>query len=143
MRIVNQPNTFLSITNEVTNKPQNEQYIVFAKSGYSKGLCLSNESIIELKNSKKKLGELPLNNEFEIKSFNMIENKTEIDYAIRINPDKKIVYEIITESGKKIKATKEHIFFKHFKGNYKKFDKCEFIETELEKLKVGDRIITK
>ena len=108
-------------------KIQNQQICVYAK-------CISNESSICTKKGKILLGNIKPNTEFKLFSYDLLKNKIEEDEAIRIISGNKKVYEIITISGKKIRASKDHIFFV----------KCgkKIIEKRLEELNDKDYILT-
>jgi len=125
MRVVAPDNTFITPIGKF-GRITNEQILVVAK-------CLSNDSLIKTSFGNKKLGDIKEGERFEVISFNLETKKEELDSAIKIKSGMKEVFEIETESGKKIKASKDHIFFVMEQG--------KIIEKKLEELKVDDRVI--
>ncbi len=133
MRIETSDKTYLSIKDEYGNII-NQPILVVAKTGGGKGLCISDKSFIKTINGNILLKSIKPNKSFQIISYNFNTKKEEKDFAKRIITGKKIVYELITESGKKIKASKDHVFFVK-KGN-------KIIEKRLEELNEKDKIFT-
>lgn len=126
MRISTGQNTFISPIDKY-GRITNEQILIIAK-------CLSNKSIIKTPLENKELGKIQEYEKFEVISYEFENKKEVIDYAMRIKSGKKVVYELETESGNKIIASKDHIFFVK-QGN-------KIIEKKLEDLNEKDRIIT-
>ena len=123
MQFRTEVNELLSLKDDY-GKVRNEQILIVSK-------CISDDSFIDTPSGLTKLRELKENEEFKIISYDFNNNKLEEDIAIKINSGKKEVFEIETESGKKIKASKDHIFFT---------DKGENI---LGNLNVGDKIFVR
>lgn len=126
MRTRTTSHTYLLLKDEY-KKIRNEFVLIIAK-------CVSDETLIKGKNKELRIGSMEENKEYEILSWNFNKNKLELDRATRINSGKKEVFEMETESGKKIKTSIDHIFFNKI-GD-------KIIEKALGDLKVGDYIIT-
>ncbi|MBU0958167.1 MAG: hypothetical protein KKF56_05150 [Nanoarchaeota archaeon] len=127
MRLITETHTYFSLKDEY-GKVRNEQYLILGK-------CISNDSQIDTPKGKLKIGDLNHNQTFSVYSYNLDKKRKEIDLATKIKSGKKEVFEIETESGKKIKASKDHIFFVK-KGN-------SIEETKLSHIKEGDLILVK
>jgi len=103
MRLVTETNTYLALKDNY-GKVRNEQIFIVSK-------CISKDSFIKTPKGLIQIRSIKNNSKIEILSYNFREDKIEKDNATLINSGKKEVFEIETESGKKIKASKDHIFF--------------------------------
>jgi len=125
MRIVDVENSYISPIDKY-GKITNEQIMIYAR-------CISDSSIITLPGGKIILRDIKNKGRFEILSYNLSKGILEKDYATKINSNKKVVYEIETENGKKIRASKDHIFFV--------YRNKKIIEVKLEDLNEKDKIV--
>ena len=95
--------------------------------------CLSEDTLIKTTNGDIKIKDLNNGKEFFVESFNIKEDKKEINKAICIKTGNQELFEIETEDGRKIKATAKHTFF--IIRNDKVY------EVKLSELKEGDELI--
>lgn len=106
--------------------------ILFVIDG--KERCLSKDTLIKTSNGDKTIEELyKLGKSFIVESLDLDTRLNEQSKAGIIKTGNKEVFEIETEDGRKVKATKEHTFF-ILRNN-------KIIELPLYKLKEGDKLI--
>lgn len=118
--------SYLSIKDEY-GRVRNQIYFLVAK-------CISDDSIILTKEGNVMLSDLQIGKTFEVMSYNTKLDEYEYNIAKKINSGKKIVYEVETVKGKKIKASEDHVFFV--------MDNGRIIQKKLRDLKQNDEVIT-
>ena len=94
--------------------------------------CLAEDTLIKTNKGDKYIKEL-MNKTFTVSTYNIKKNKEEEGKATVIDTGKQTIYEIETEDGRKVQATKNHTFF--IKRNEK------IIEIKLKDLKEGEELI--
>jgi len=134
MRLIsNVSGDYQSILDERNREVVNEQIFIYGASGAGKGLCISNSSLIKTPKGNLLLGKIKERKRFEVISYDFDKEKEVRDYAIRVKSGNKEVFEVETNSGKRIRSSEDHIFFVFKKG--------KIIEKKLNQLKLNDNLL--
>lgn len=105
---------------------------IIAKNQIHTFWCVEENTIIKTENGLIEIKNLS-NEPFGIWSFNFNRKRPELDLAIKTYSGKKEIFNIVTETGKEVKATKEHKFFI--------LNGSKIQEKRVDELNIGDKLL--
>jgi hypothetical protein len=106
---------------------------IIAKNQIHTFWCMEENTVIKTLNGLIKIKDLPNPEPFRVWGFNFDKKRPELDLAVKTYSGEKEIFNIVTETGEEVKATREHRFFI--------LNGSKIQEKKVDELRVGDKLV--